>query len=132
MSAEEYAHLSRPFDPAILRSAQRIAASYRLVLQPEPGLGYVGRTLEMPLVMSDGKSVEQCARSVLDATTLAVATILEKGERPPQPAAELRRDQQLNLRISAEERLRLESLSRRDGFRNISDYVRAVALRQSA
>lgn len=95
-------------------------------------MGYLGRTIEFPYVMSDGKTISACAASVLDATQLAVATMLEAGEQPPAPACDLKRDQQLNIRLSREERMRIESVARRAGYRSVSDFVRAAALRQSA
>jgi predicted RNase H-like HicB family nuclease len=100
-------------------------------MEPEPGVGYFGRTIELPYAMSGGKTPAECAASVLEATTLAVATMLEHGERPPAPASDARREQQLNIRITADERLRLEEGARKAGFRSISDFVRTAALRSA-
>lgn len=122
-------HLSRAFDAKILKKSSALARRYSLVIEPESELGYVGRTLEMPMVMSDGASVEACVRAVLQATSATIATMLELGEEPPVPAAERTRDQQLNIRVSAHERLRLEALAREGGFVSVSDYVRSAALR---
>lgn len=101
------------------------------MIERDAELGYVGRTLEMPGVMADGRTVASCAENVLDATIAAVATLLEQGQRAPSPTNQRKRDQQLNIRISAEERLRLQALAERDGFASVSDYVRAAALRSA-
>jgi len=101
-------------------------------MTPEPGVGYLGRTIEMPFVMADGKSIETCAAQLLEGTAAAIASMLEQGAEPPSPAREGKRDQQVNIRLTAEEKLALEGLASKEGFRSISDYVRAAALRRSA
>lgn len=98
------------------------------MIEPDPDVGYLGRTIEMPLVMSDGKTPDQCVAQVLDASAAAIATMLEGGQRPPSPSRNLKRDQQLNVRLTAEEKLQLEEAARQAGFRSISDFVRAAAL----
>lgn len=96
---------------------------------PEPSVdGYLGRTIEFPMVMGDGPTVEQCAAMVIEATTLAIATILEEGGCPPAAASEAKRDQQVNIRLTAEEKFRLEQAARIAGFRSLSDYMRAASL----
>lgn len=85
----------------------------------------------MPTVMSDGKTVTACVKSVLEATTLAIAAMLESGERPPAPAREGKRDQQVNIRLTAEEKLALESIAAREGFRSVSDFIRTASLRNA-
>lgn len=85
--------------------------------------------MEMPLVMADGKTIAACANALIEATALAIVSILEHGEKPPAPASDRKRDQQLNIRLSAEEKLRLEASAQAEGFASISDYVRSAALR---
>src|SRR4051812_26952649 len=99
--------IDRPFDPAILRRAREIADSYQIILQFEDGL-YYGRGLEMPTVMNHGKTPDACVRATKDILTTAVAYLLEKGETPPAPAAENKRTEQVNVRLTAEEKLLLE------------------------
>ena len=120
--------IDRPFDPAIWRKAKKIAMTYRLVIEPEPDVGYVGRTVEMPYVMADGETIESCVAETIDATTATVATYLERGERPPAAASSSKRDHQVNIRLSADEKFRLEEAARRAGFRSVSDFIRAASL----
>ncbi len=108
--------------------AVEIAKTYSLVIEPDPDVGYFGRTIEMPLVMGDGKTPDQCVAQVLEASAAAIATMLEAGQRPPSPSRNLKRDQQLNVRLTADEKLHLEEAARLAGFRSISDFVRAAAL----
>ncbi len=81
--------------------------------------------------MGGGKTISACAKNVLEATTAAVATILEMGDTPPSAAREGKRDQQVNIRLTAEEKLRLEEAARRDGFRGLSDYLRSAAIERA-
>jgi len=129
LTAAERERLTRPFAAGVLARAKKLAGQYRLVIESDEDGGYVGSTVEMPLVMGGGRTVPACVRDVLDATATAIATLLERGDSPPAPAREQRRDQQVNIRLTAEEKLRLEGRAAQAGFRSISDYVRAAALR---
>jgi len=124
--------IDRPFDPAILRKARDIASSYQLVIAREPGVGYLGRTVEMPYAMADGKTLDACAQATLEATAAAVATMLEAGDRPPSPARDGKRESQVKIRLTAAEKLALEEAARAAGFRSISDYIRTAALDRRA
>ncbi|MDP6542114.1 MAG: hypothetical protein QGF07_04935, partial [Phycisphaerales bacterium] len=57
--------------------------------------------------------------------------LLENGETPPLPCNQTR-SEQLNIRISPLEKLRLESATAQGGFRSISDYVRFAAVSGAA
>jgi predicted RNase H-like HicB family nuclease len=119
--------VDRPFDPAVLRRAREIAAEYQIILQFEEGL-YYGRGLEMPTVMNHGKTPDACVRATRDALTTAVAYMLESGQTPPSPASENKRTEQINVRLTPEEKLLLEETARSKGFRGISDFVRSASL----
>jgi predicted RNase H-like HicB family nuclease len=117
----------RPFDREILRRASEIASKYQIILQFEDG-EYYGRGLEMPYVMSDGKTPDACVTATRQAMTVAAATLLERGEIPPTPASLKKRSEQINIRLTPEEKLLLEELARSKGFRGISDFVRSTSL----
>lgn len=116
----------------MLLQARAEALRYQLIISPEPDVGYLGRTTELPMVMADGRTPARCAAAVIEATTAAIAFMLERGERLPTPASLEVRDRQLNVRLTSSERQRLESLAQRRGFRSVSDYLRAVGLRDVA
>ena len=120
--------IDRPFDESILETAQRLAGKYRLILEPDADVGYLGHALELPMVMADGKTPDACVSSLREALVAAVATMLELGQRPPTPAARSQRTAQINVRVSEEEKLMLEDAARRSGFRGVSDFVRSTAL----
>lgn len=123
--------MSRPFDARIWKQAEEIARTYRIVIETEEDGEYFGSTIEMPLVMGGGKTVTKCVADVLEATTATVAYMLETGDKPPAPAREGKRDQQVNIRLTAEEKLRLEEAARREGFRSLSDFLRASGLNRA-
>lgn len=121
---------SGPIAADIREQAAALADQYRLVFQLEPDGEYLAHPLEMPLVLGSGSTVEACYRDTLEATTLAIATLLERGESPPAPAREGKRDQQVNVRLTAEEKMKLEAAANREG-QSLSDYVRTAALARS-
>jgi predicted RNase H-like HicB family nuclease len=123
--------IDRPFERGVLERAAKIAASYQIIIQFEDG-EYYGRGLEMPFVMNDGKTPDNCVQATRQALTTAVATLLESGQIPPSPASEHKRSEQINIRVTPEEKLLLEEAARSRGFRGIGDYVRSTTLGQTA
>lgn len=111
----------------MLKRARAIAERYRIILHFEDG-EYYGRGLEMPYVMSDGKTPDQCVRSTRESLAVMVATMLERDEVPPAPASEGKRTEQINVRLTPEEKLLLEEAARSGGFRGLGDFVRSSAL----
>jgi len=122
--------IARPFDPAILSEARRVAARYQIVLEQEDDWWY-GHGLELPTTYGDGATPEAAVADTREGLVVTVAYLLEQDERPPAPASEGRRTEQVNIRLTAEERLHLEGRSQAQGFRGLSDYVRAAALAEA-
>lgn len=120
-----------PVPPDIMRQAIAFADQYRFVFQLEPDGGYIGHPLEMPLVLGSGDTIDACYRDTMEAATMAVAAVLERGEQPPAPSREGKRDQQVNIRLTADEKMSLEAAANRDGFRSLSDFMRAASLQRS-
>jgi hypothetical protein len=80
------------------------------------------------MTMGDGRTPGDCMEDTREALTVTVAYILEQGDAPPPPASEEKRTEQISLRVSAEEKLRLETLAREHGFKGVADYLRARGL----
>jgi predicted RNase H-like HicB family nuclease len=120
--------VDRPFDLKLLRQARDLAVQYRIILEPDDDVGYMGNSVEMPNVWGDGKTPDACVRETREALISVIATMLEKGEVPPLPTREELRDQQINIRVTAREKLILEEHSRSKGFRGISDFIRSTSL----
>ncbi|HEX4054308.1 MAG TPA: hypothetical protein VHX86_08585 [Tepidisphaeraceae bacterium] len=129
-SAKSSKAINRPFDPDILRRARKIAESYQIILHYEDG-EYYGRGLELTTAMNDGKTPDECVAATRDILTTAVAYMLENGETPPAPASEQQRTEQINVRLTAQEKLVLEEAAHNKGFRGVSDFVRTAGLVQA-
>jgi predicted RNase H-like HicB family nuclease len=119
--------LRKPFRSEILQRAAVLAEHYQIILECDQGQWH-GRGLELPHVFGDGATPELCIQSTRQALTAAVAYLLEKGSNPPSPARNGKRTQQVNVRLTAEEKTLLEAVAHRKGFQGLSDYLRAAAL----
>lgn len=119
--------IDRPFARATLAEAGQIASRYQVIVSAEEGWWY-GRGLEMPHVFGDGKTAAQCIENTREALSGAVALLLEQGQTPPAAAREGTRTQQVNVRLTPEEKLVLETTAKRKGFKGLSDFLRAAAL----
>ena len=82
----------------------------------------------MPTVFGDGATVEACVEDTREALIGGVAYLLEQDKRPPIPATTGRRTEQVNVRLTAEEKLLLEASAKRKGFSGLSDFIRAAAV----
>jgi predicted RNase H-like HicB family nuclease len=119
--------IDRPFAAGVLRKARAIAESYQIVLHQEDG-EYYGRSVELPNVMNDGKTPDECVEATRDILTTAIAYMLECGQVPPPASTEQKRTEQINVRVTSEEKLILEEAARSKGFRGLSDFLRSVSL----
>lgn len=113
-------------------AAKKIAAGYRLVFEPIQDGGFVGRALELPGVMADGRSLLECVRATTFAVTTAVEAMLENGLQPPSSGRAANRTEQVNVRLTPDEKASLLEDSARKGFRGLSEYLRSLALDVSA
>ena len=111
----------------MLRRARWIADRYQIILHFEDGL-YYGRGLELPTAINHGRTPDECVKATRDILTTAVAYLLESGQTAPAPASENKRSEQINVRLTPEERLLLEEAARSKGYRGISDFVRSASL----
>jgi len=98
---------------------------YRFVIERHPDMGWMCCTVELPDVYGDGETVAECVEHTIEATEGAVAFMLEEKMRPPRHGA---RDRQMNVKLTAIEKLELVELARQAGCNGLSDYVRTKAL----
>lgn len=119
--------IDRPFAREVLTRAREVVAQYQVILSREDEHWY-GRGLELPHVFGDGATPAKCIADTEEALVGAVALMLEEGEKPPVPAREGTRSQQVNIRLTVEEKQLLEREARRKGFTGVSDFVRTAAL----
>jgi hypothetical protein len=82
----------------------------------------------MPHVFADGDTVAKCMENTREALAGAIALLLEEGRRPPSPARGGTRTQQVNVRLTPEKKVLLETTARQRGFTGLSDFIRAAAM----
>jgi len=99
---------------------------YRLLLERDARLGFVGSSIEIPTVFADGKTPDACVSALREALTVAAATMLEHGIRPPMGRS--KRTLQVNVRLAPDEKLAIEEAATRMGFKGISEFLRAAAM----
>lgn len=112
--------------------AAEIASTYRILITPDAHDGFVGESIELPLHVGVGPTLEACFADTLSVLTTGVAYMLSRGEVPPAPSRDGTRAQQVNIRLSADEKFRLEDAAHRAGYRSLSDFMRAAAMREAA
>ena len=117
---------ARPFDADTLDAARKLAERYQIILVQEEGTWF-GRGLELPNVFGDGQTPDQCIAETRRAMVAAVATMLEIGQRPPVPTSD-KRTEQVNVRLTVEEKLAIERTAKANGFRGVGDFMRTRAL----
>lgn len=118
-------------EKAAVRDRARAAVeTYRVVIAPCKGGGFIGYTLEVPAVVSFAPTRHECLDKVLEDQGIALTAMLEYGIE--SPGATEKRDLLLNLRVSAEEKARLRQAAKQSGRESLSDYVRIAALASSA
>jgi predicted RNase H-like HicB family nuclease len=127
-SEAKFKTLSKPFKETVLRKARKLVADYRIMLERNEKLGFIGSAVELPTVFADAKTPEDCYKATEKALMVAVATMIECGQRPPQPASEGLRTEQVNVRLTAEEKLLFANAAMNLGFKGISDFIRNSAL----
>lgn len=120
---------SGEFSRTVWSKASDVVAEYRLILEPDERLGYIGSSIEIPTVFADGPTPDTCVTATRTALTVAVATMLERGARAP--AARARRSVQVNIRLTPDEKLALDENAARLGYKGISDFIRNAALERT-
>lgn len=121
--------LRRPFHPGVLKRARELARRYQIIVWQEDDRWF-GRGLEMPFTFGDGPNAQQAIADCREGLITTVASMLEQGEVPPPAATRTAssRNQQVTVRLSPEEKLRLDAVARQTGYKKAGDYLRARAL----
>ncbi len=120
-------NLNKAFNPKSFATAKKIAEKYEVILSFEDGECY-GRGLEMPNVYGDGKTPNECIKSTREALIASIAHLLEQGEVVPAPASQGKRTEQVNIRLTPEEKVILGASAKAKGFHSLADFFRAKAM----
>lgn len=119
---------NKPMNPVHTRAARRLVADYTIIIEPQDDGAFVGRSVELPGCFGSGPVPGECFDSTRRVVEAAVAAMLESDTRPPAPARQRMRTEQVNIRLTAEEKLILEQSAQAKGFQNLSSFIRSVVL----
>jgi predicted RNase H-like HicB family nuclease len=119
----------KPFAKGTRDEARKIAKGYTISVRELEGHGYVGCSIELPTIEGYGDTPQLCYESTRDAGEFTVATMLERGEVPPLPAAAEQRTAQVNVKLTPLERDMFSALAQRLGYKGLSDFIRSTVLR---
>ncbi|MFN0130919.1 MAG: type II toxin-antitoxin system HicB family antitoxin [Phycisphaerales bacterium] len=120
----------RPGDltPQTLERAALWVDGYRFVTERTDDGTFMAHSIELPAVVAMGDSPEAALHAAIEAQRLAVALMLHDRVHPPLPTGSGKRDQQVNVRMSAQERLLMDAAAKASGFSTIADYLRTAAI----
>src|SRR5450755_2035333 len=90
--------------PAIVKKARQVLSGYSFVIQPDGEGGFVGSATELPGVLADGGTLDECARNLSFALETVIASYLADGQSPPDASRREKRTEQVNVRFTRSER----------------------------
>jgi predicted RNase H-like HicB family nuclease len=122
---------AEPLSPSVLEEAREIAQGYKLTIEKSERLGYIGSSVELPTVFADGDTPQKCYEATQEALSVAVAVMLEAGQTPPKSAAFMKRDTQVNIRLTHEEKAMIASAAAKAGFKGLADFIRTTVLERA-
>ena len=103
-----------------------MASEYRILLEPAEGGGFAGHCVEVPTVWARGRTADECVEATRRGATMVVAYLLEQDR--PVPRSAKKRTEQVNIRLSGEEKILLKAAAQDEGLNSLSDFVRRLAL----
>lgn len=117
-----------PFSAAVQRRAAELAARYSLVVSASDE-GWSARCVEIPTAFAFAETEERALESARERVRVLLAFMIEQERKLPAPMRESKRDSQVNVKLTAEERMVIEEAARQQGFRGLSDFFRFAAMR---
>ena len=71
--------IDRKFSKEDVQTAKELTRDYCIVIDSNDDLGFVGHCKEMPHVMNDGKTHDECRDNVIEAIQVVICYMLEAG-----------------------------------------------------
>jgi predicted RNase H-like HicB family nuclease len=90
--------IDRKFSKEDIQTAKELSRDYCIVIEKNDDLGFVGHCTEMPHVMNDGKTHEECRDNVIEAIRVVLAYMLEARIPIPQPQSTFNGDKAKSLK----------------------------------
>lgn len=120
--------LDQPFSATVWRRATEVAGKYGMLVGASDNR-FFAKCVEMPGIVVFGKTAEDAIEALHEPLTIAIASLLEADRKVPAPMVEGKRESQVNVKLTAEERVVVEAAAKREGFTGLSDFFRHAALR---
>ena len=112
---------------AHIHKATQLAGQYKITAWSEDGQWW-GRCLELSHCLGDGNTAQDAIAATRLAIVAALSADLADGISAPIPARDGIRSEQVNVRVSWDEKAFIEDNARRAGFKGMADYVRIMSL----
>lgn len=111
----------------VRKRATNLVQQYSIVMTTSVDNLYHVRFAEFAEISVSGTDIETCIVNLRDAGVTHVLQLLRDDKNVPRPLQNLTRREQVNVRLTSEEKVVIASAARKRGKR-ISDYMRARAL----
>lgn len=119
--------VEKPFDAKHLKAAKAAVEDYEIVLHHEEG-EWVARGVELYTCIGSGATPDAAVKDCREVMVAHLAFMAEDGDPFPATMREVKRTEQVNLRMTMREKTILERMSVASGFRSMSDFIRSAAL----
>ncbi|MFN0010460.1 MAG: type II toxin-antitoxin system HicB family antitoxin [Phycisphaerales bacterium] len=128
--AQPPSKIDAPFAGPVLKRARALAEHYSVVVSSVPGGGggWLAKCVELPSAFATAPTSDEAVKAVRRPLTTLLATMLELGRPLPSPMTAGKRDAQVNVKLTPEERLVVEGAAKKQGFKGLSDFFRFAAL----
>ena len=128
MNASKAAHLvDSEVGDLVGRDAFERASKFGIVITRSAGGKFIGTVREFPNVLVQESDAARCHEAMTTVLALAIADML-KGGRPVPSPGDVRRNVQVNVRLTDEEKRQIEAAGHIRGFSGVSDFMRTAAV----
>lgn len=118
----------KPIDPALLRQARRHASQFgRVTVFDSVSDEWVSTCVELPNAIGVGDSAKEAEKELTENLAVHFAYLKEIGRTWPEPSSSPR-SEQLNIRLTVQEKAEFEAAAKRLGLSSVADLVRMIVL----
>jgi len=122
---------SGAYSDAIFQKAVELARSYHIVVRESATGGFIANCAELPVSIHRDQA-EDALKAARHAAEVGIATILEDGEEPPAPIEFHRRTEQVNVRMSVEDKRLIQKACEAKGISSLSEFFRRSTVNAAA
>lgn len=116
--------------PELVQRARDIVQNYSMFISPHSKKGFRGRSVEFPEILVHAPDRASCLKKLEQVLTQVVLTVLKDGGTVPRPS-DGRMTEQLNFKLTFDQKLLVENLASQRGFSGLSEFIRDLVIRES-